>query len=115
VLPASRQRGAPIVQSTTPVLHGAPGFMEQALPASHITHCPLPLQTWLEPHVVPAVTSSPSTQPEDDDIPHATTPSLHAPPGLVSQTVPPAQLVHAPALQILSGPHDVPSGTFASS
>src|SRR5262245_13453192 len=99
----------------TPVLHGAPGFIAQALPASHITHCPLPLQTWFEPQLAPAATSSPSTQPEDDDIPHATTPSLHTPPGLVSQIVPPAQLVHAPALQILSGPHDVPSGTFASS
>jgi hypothetical protein len=38
VLPESRQRGAPIVQSMTPVLQGAPGFMLHDFPASHITH-----------------------------------------------------------------------------
>ena len=38
VLPASRQRGAPIVQSMTPVLQGAPGFIVHDFPASHITH-----------------------------------------------------------------------------
>jgi hypothetical protein len=116
VLPESRQRGAPIVQSTTPVLHGAPGFMLQALPASHATHCPLPLQTMFEPQAAPAPTLSPSAQPEVAvPIPQVTTPSLHAPPGLVVQTVPAAQVVHAPALQTLSVPHDRPSGALASS
>jgi hypothetical protein len=114
VLPESRQRGAPVVQSTTPVLHGAPGFMLQALPASHVTHCPLPLHTMFEPHAAPAPTFSPSTQP-DPDMPQATTPSLHMPPGLVAQTVPAAQVVHAPFLQTLSVPHDMPSATLASS
>jgi len=103
VLPASRQRGAPIVQSTTPVLHGAPGFIEQALPASHITHCPLPLHTMFEPQAVPALTLSPSTHPEDADA-QATTPSLHMPPGFVAHTVPAAHAMHAPFLQVLSMP-----------
>jgi len=115
VLPLSMHFGAPVVQSVTPVLHGAPGLVVHALPSSHITHWPLPLHTMFDPHEVPALTSSPSMQPEDDDIPQETTPSLHAPPGFVSQTVPPAQPMHAPALQTLSGPHDVPSETFVSS
>jgi hypothetical protein len=38
VVPESMHFGAPPAQSITPVLHGAPGFMVQALPASHITH-----------------------------------------------------------------------------
>lgn len=33
VFPESRQRSAPVVQSMTPVLHGAPGLVVQALPA----------------------------------------------------------------------------------
>jgi len=113
VLPESRQRGAPLEQSTTPVLHGAPGFMLHALPSSHVTHWPLPLHTMAEPQAVPAATLSPSMQL--DAVPQETTPSLQAPPGLPVQTVPPAQLTHAPALQILSAPHDVPSVTLASS
>jgi hypothetical protein len=105
-----------VVQSTTPVLQGAPGFMLHALPASHVTHCPLPLHTMFEPHAVPALTSSPSMQPElAADIPQEMTPSLQAPPGFVVQTVPAAQVMHAPALQTLSGPHAVPSGALTSS
>jgi hypothetical protein len=113
VLPLSTHLGAPEAQSISPVLQGAPGLVVQALPASHITHCPLPLQTWFVPHAMPALALSPSTQPEAD--PQATTPSLQGLPGLVVQTVPDAQLVHAPALQTLSVPHDKPSGTLASS
>jgi hypothetical protein len=116
VFPVSRQRGAPIAQSTTPVLHGAPGFMLHAWPAMHATHCPLPLQTMPEPHATPAPAVSPSTQPPPEaDAPHVTTPSLHGPPGLVAHTVPAAQVMHAPALQTLSGPQEVPSGALASS
>jgi hypothetical protein len=115
VLPLSTHLGAPEAQSMTPVLHGAPGFMLQALPASHETHCPLPLHTMFEPQVVPALTSSPSMQPDDEDIPQDTTPSLQTPPGFVVQTVPAAQLVQAPALQTLSAPHASPSAAFTSS
>ena len=116
VLPLSMHLGAPVVQSTTPVLQGAPGFMLHALPASHVTHCPLPLHTMFEPHAVPAPTSSPSMQPEPAaDIPQVMTPSLQAPPGFVLHTVPAAHVMHAPALQTLSGPHDVPSGALMSS
>jgi hypothetical protein len=113
VLPVSRQRGAPIVQSTTPVLHGAPGFVVHACPAMHITHCPLPLQTMPEPQAVPAPTFAPSMQPDAE--PQATTPSLHIPPGLLEQTVPAAQATHAPVLQTLSVPQLSPSVTSASS
>src|SRR4029079_1064861 len=113
VLPLSTHLGAPEAQAITPVLQGEPGFVVQALPASHITHWPLPLHTWFVPHAMPALALSPSTQPEAD--PQATTPSLQGLLGLVVQTVPAAQVVHAPALQTLSIPHDSPSGTFASS
>jgi hypothetical protein len=113
VLPVSRQRGAPVEQSTTPVLHGAPGLVVHAVPAAHARHCPLPLHTMFEPHAVPARALSASMQP--DDIPHVTTPSLHGAPGLVAHTVPAAHVVHAPVLQTLSVPQFVPSGASASS
>jgi hypothetical protein len=60
-----------------------------------------------EPQAVPALALSASMQP--DDMPQVTTPSLHAPPGLVLQTVPAAQVVHMPVLQNLSVPQVVPS------
>jgi hypothetical protein len=113
VLPESRQRGAPVVQSVMPVLQGEPGFVVHASPAMHITHCPLPLHTMPEPQAAPAPTFPPSTQP--GDVPQATTPSLHIPPGLLAQTVPAAQAVHAPVLQTLSMPHEMPSVASMSS
>jgi hypothetical protein len=113
VLPESRQRGEPIAQSTTPVLHGALGFVAQAVPAMHATHCPLPLQTMPDPHTTPEPTLSPSMQP--GVVPHATTPSLQTPPGLLVQTVPAAQVMHEPLLQTLSVPQDMPSGALTSS
>src|SRR5580765_8295951 len=93
VLPVSTHFGAPVVQSMTPILQGAPGFVVHDMPAMHATHCPLPLQTMAEPHAIPAATFPPSMHPDAE--PHATTPSLHIPPGLVVQTVPAAQLVQA--------------------
>ena len=67
-----------------------------------------------EPQPVPALTLSPSTQPEDAD-PQVMTPSLHTPPGLPVHTVPAAQVVHVPVLQTLSVPQNVPSGALTSS
>lgn len=113
VLPVSRQRGAPVAQSTTPVLHGEPGLVAHALPASQVTHCPFPLHTMFRPHAVPAWTLSPSRQPGAE--PQAITPTLHAPPGLLAQIVPAAQMVQTPALQTLSAPQNVPSGALRSS
>jgi hypothetical protein len=113
VLPESRQTGAPVLQSMTPVLHGAPGFVLQALPASHVTQVPVPLHTMFEPQPVPAPTLSPSRQPEAD--PQVITPSLHAPPGLLVHTVPAAQVVQTPVLQVLSMPQNVPSGALMTS
>jgi len=115
VLPLSTHLGAPAAQSITPVLQGEPGLVVQALPASHATHWPLPLQTWFVPHAVPAPALSPSTQPDAEPEPHATTPSLQGPLGFVVHTVPAAQFMHAPALQTLSIPHVVPSGALVSS
>jgi hypothetical protein len=100
VLPLSMHLGAPDEQSVTPVLHGAPGLVLQALPDSQVTHWPLPLHTMLGPHATPEAALSPSMQPDAE--PQATTPSLQGLPGFVEQTVPAAQLVHAPALQTLS-------------
>jgi hypothetical protein len=113
VSPPSRHCAVPVLQSTTPVLQGAPGFVAQACPLAHPTHCPLPLQTMPEPQAVPAAAFAPSTQ--SGDVRHAMMPILQAPPGLLVQTVPAAQLAHAPLLQILSSPHDVPSGAGMSS
>jgi hypothetical protein len=113
VVPESTHFGAPPAQSITPVLQGAPGFVVQVLPASHVTHCPLPLQTMFEPQAVPAPALSPSAQPAAD--PQVTTPSLQTPPGLVVQMVPAAQVVQAPALQTFSVPQNVPSGALMSS
>jgi hypothetical protein len=67
-----------------------------------------------EPQADPALTLSPSMQPEDAD-PQVITPSLHTPPGLLVHTVPAAQVVHTPVLQTLSGPQNVPSGALTSS
>ena len=103
----------PFVQSTTPVLQGAPGLVVQALPASHATHSPFPLHTMFEPQATPGPTFSPSLQP--GDVPHVMMPSLHMPLGLVVHTVPAAQPVHTPFLQTFSMPHDMPSDTLASS
>ena len=114
VLPVSTHLGAPVVHSVTPVLQGAPGFVVHALPASHVAHSPFPLHTMFEPHAVPALTFSPSMQPEDAD-PQVRTPSLHIPPGLPVHTVPAAQVVHMPVLQTLSVPQNVPSGASTSS
>ena len=114
VLPLSTHLGAPEEQSVTPVLHGAPGLVLQALPASHVTHCPLPLHTIGGPTRCRGRRSRRRRSPRLEN-PHATTPSLQGLPGFVAQTVPPAQLVHVPALQTLSVPHDKPSGTLASS
>jgi len=111
VLPVSTQRSAPLLQSMTPVLHGAPGLVVQVLPAWQVTHCPFPLHTMLLPQAMPAPTASPSTHPEV--APHMITPSLQAPPGLVVQTVPAAHDTHMPALQALSVPQNAPSGAVA--
>jgi hypothetical protein len=113
VLPESTHFAAPVAQSITPALQGAPGFVVHVWPAMHMTHWPLPLQTMPEPHAIPAPTLSPSTQPEAD--PHWTTPSLHIPPEFVVQTVPAAQVVQAPPLQTWSIPQKVPSAALAPS
>ena len=67
----------------------------------------------LEPQAVPARALSASLQP--DDMPQVTTPSLHAPPGLLLHTVPAAHVVQAPILQNMSVPQFVPSSVSASS
>lgn len=112
VVPASTQRSAPVVQSMTPVLHGAPGLSVQALPAWQVTHWPLPLQTWPMPHGVPASKLSPSTQPEAD--PQEVTPTLQRWPGLSVHTVPAAQVVQTPVLQTLSIPQNFPSASLVA-
>lgn len=57
----STHRVAPVVQSMTPLLHGAPGFDVQALPAVHMPQKPLASQTWPAPQFVPAAFGAPST------------------------------------------------------
>lgn len=54
----------PVLQSTTPSLHGALGLLEHACPATHAPQLPFASQTWPEPHAVPDALFVPSTQTE---------------------------------------------------
>lgn len=58
----STQRVLPVLQSMTPVLHGAPMFEVHAMPAVHMPQKPLASHTWPMPQVVPADLGMPSAQ-----------------------------------------------------
>lgn len=112
-LAESRHCIAPVEQSLTPVLQGLPGLVVHAWLPTQVTHCPLPLQTRLLPQVMPPTTFVLSLQP--GVAPHAVTPALHGNPGLLLHTMPAAQLMHVPWLQILSVPQWVPAVTSSPS
>jgi hypothetical protein len=85
-----------------------PGLPEQLAPAVHVPQNPLPSQTWLDPHEVPAITfPDPSTQ-VDAPVLHEVTPVLHAD-GLPLHDWPPAQAMQVPEpLQTMLLPQPVP-------
>lgn len=54
----------PVLQSTTPSLHGALGLVVHACPATQAPQLPFASQTWPEPHAVPDALFVPSTHTE---------------------------------------------------
>lgn len=94
-LVASTQRVAPVLQSMTPLLHGAPGFDVQALPAVHIPQKPFASQTCPAPQFVPAAFGAPSTH-ACAPVAHEKMPCRHAEPGLVLHVPPALQATHIP-------------------
>lgn len=113
VFERSRQRAAPVEQSLTPLLQGKVGLAVQGALATQAMHCPFPLQTRLEPQLTPPPMLAESLQL--GEAPQTVSPTLQGAPVLVAQTDPDEQLTQAPALQILSTPHEVPVDALASS
>lgn len=87
----STHRVAPVLQSMTPVLHGAPGLAVHGMPAVHMPQKPFASHTWPVPHIVPAAFGMPSAH-VCAPVAHEVTPLRQAELGLVVQA-PPA--VHA--------------------
>lgn len=111
----SIQRVAPVLQSMTPLLQGAPGFDVQALPAVHMPQKPFASQTCPAPQLVPAAFGAPSTQ-VCAPVAHDNRPCLHAEPGLVVHAPPAVHATHIPvAVQTWLVPHVVPAGFKTSS
>ncbi len=91
----STHRVAPVLQSMTPLLHGAPGFEAQALPAVQTPQNPLASQTCPAPQLVPADFGAPSIH-ACAPVEHESTPWRHAEPGLVVHMPPAVQATHMP-------------------
>lgn len=111
-VPVSTQVCAPVLHEVTPVRQGL-GFVEQEFPTTQGTQVPLPLHTWLLPHVVPAaVLPEPSTQ-VCVPVAHDVTPCLQTL-GLVAHDVPAVQATQlALALHTMLVPQEVPTGFAA--
>ena len=80
----SMQVDAPVRHEVTP-LRQIDGLVVQAWPAVHATQVPLPLQTWLVPHVVPDAVS-PASMHFGAPVAQSMTPVLHGDPGFVLHT-----------------------------
>jgi hypothetical protein len=106
-LPDDTQRGAPVEQSMTPVLHRFDG--EHVPPAAQVLHEPLS-QTWLAPHGDPF--GSLALVSVHDGVPpvQASTPAWHGLAGV--QAAPGEQVAHEPLSQTLPVPQLVPSATL---
>ena len=105
----STQAGAPVAHETVPLLHGD-GLPLQPLPAVQATHVPVPLQTMLVPHVVPAALLVSSRQVSTPVV-HALIPLTQAACGFVEQAMPAVHSVHWPlALQTMLAPQPLPAG-----
>ncbi|MBM4781891.1 MAG: hypothetical protein GQE15_29785 [Archangiaceae bacterium] len=91
----STHRVAPVLQSMTPLLQGAPGFDVQALPAVHMPQKPFASQTCPAPQLVPAAFGAPSTH-ACAPVAHEKTPCRHAEPGLVVHAPPAVHATHIP-------------------
>ena len=100
----------PVAHDVVPFLHAAFGFEVHALPATQPPHMPL-LQTWFVPQVLPLPTFPVSTQTATP-VTHETAPVLQWFVGW--QAAPCVHGTHAPLLQTMFVPHDVPFERFCS-
>jgi len=85
----------PELQSVLPAIHGAPGLVLHALPATHAPQLPPESHTWPEPQVVPAGLLLPSTQTPAPEV-QLVTPLRQAAPGFVVQARFAVQLTQLP-------------------
>jgi hypothetical protein len=98
----------PATHEVTPVLHGL-GLPVQALPAVHAPQKPFMSQTWLLPHIVPALRGAPSTQ-ACAPVEHDVTPTWQSVPGFVVQPASAMHETHAPLpLQTWFVPQPMPA------
>jgi hypothetical protein len=105
-LPVSAQTEVPVAHDVAPIRHMFVGV--QVVPAVQLLHVP-PLQTLLLPHEVPSATLPVSAQAEVP-VAHDVAPVRHMFAGM--QVAPAVQLPHAPPLQTLLLPHEVPFATL---
>lgn len=91
----STQRVAPVLQSVTPDLHGAPGFEVHEVPETQAPQKPLASHVCPAPHDVPAVFAAPSTQ-TCAPVAHENTPERQGD-GLEVQLPPAAHATQRPA------------------
>lgn len=114
LLPKSTQVCVPVKQLVCPVRQGL-GLVPQAAPAAHVTQVPVPLQTWLEPQVVPAASTAESRHTALP-VPQSVTPARQGAPGLVVHAAPPLQARHWPfPLQTCPAPQFVPAAVLTPS
>jgi hypothetical protein len=107
-VPVSVQTDVPVAQESVPVWQGLPPGV-QATPAVHATQEPA-LQTWFVPHEVPDG-SGPVATHTGTPAAQLTTPWVHDMP--VGEHSPPAvHALHAPRLQTMFVPHEVPLGAL---
>ncbi len=104
--PVSAQTDVPVAHDVAPVRQAFVGV--QVTPAMQLLHAPA-LHTLLFPHDVPFATFPVSAQ-TDVPVAHDVAPVRQAFVGV--QVTPAVQLLHAPALQTLFVPHEVPFAAF---
>ena len=105
-LPVSAQTEVPVAHEVAPVRHAVVGV--QVTPAEQLLHVP-PLQTLLFPQEVPFARLPVSAQTEVP-VAHEVAPVRQAVAGV--QAAPAVQAPHAPPLQTLFVPQEVPFATF---
>jgi hypothetical protein len=103
----SRQLGAPVEHETTPDLQGADGLAVQPASCVQAMHWPLGLQTWPEPHAVPA--GSPASLAQRGWPGHTMDPARQGS-LLVVQAWPATHATHWPLAHTLLAPQCTPSG-----
>jgi hypothetical protein len=102
------QTAAPVVHAIVPWVH-ADGL--QVAPDVQAMQLPLPSQTSLVPHVMPAVTFVMGAEQLRAPLVHDVVPVWHAE---MLHVLPVVQETHEPLLQTMLVPHDVPFMTFAT-